>query len=271
MAKVSVDTTHRQYSDRQVTTLAEQAVQAAQRLPGVTSATVTSRMPFWGMELLSIVPEGDRLSPGQAGVRAISATVGDDYFATMDIPLVHGRPFRSIDTPDAPLVAIVNETLAKRYWPDRDAIGSRFRFAGDPQTWVQIVGVARDSKYLYVVEPTQEALYLSFRQRPSGAFVLLAGTDGESLSAVRPLRDIVRTLDPELPVFDAQTIEMFYAVRATGFLEIATEMVGGIGLMGTLLTMVGLYGLVSYSVARRTREIGIRMAVGATLLATCCA
>ncbi len=264
MAKVSVDTTHRQYSDRQVTALAEQAVQAAERLPGVTSATVTSRMPFWGMELVSIVPEGDRLSPGQAGVRAISATVGDDYFATMDIPLVRGRPFRSIDTLDAPLVAIVNETLAKRYWPDRDAVGSRFRFAGDPQTWVQIVGVARDSKYFYIVEPTQEALYLSFRQRPSGAFVLLAGTDGESLSAVRPLRDIVRTLDPELPVFDAQTIEMFYAVRATGFLEIATEMVGGIGLMGTLLTMVGLYGLVSYSVARRTREIGIRMAVGAT-------
>ena len=264
MAKVSVDTGHRQYSDSQTTALVEQAVQAARRLPGVTSATVTSRMPLWGVETISIVPEGDHMLDGQGGVRTIVASVDDDYFATMEIPVLRGRGFRPTDTIEAPRVAIVNETLARRYWPGRDAVGSRFRLGGDAQSWVQVVGVARDSKYFYVVEPAQEALYLPFRQEPRGTIVVLAATAGDSLSTVRPLREIVRTLDPELPIAEAQTIEAFYAARATGFLKIATEMVGGIGLMGTALTMVGLYGLVSFSVARRTREIGIRMAIGAT-------
>ncbi len=264
IAKVSVDTGYRQYSDGQTTALVEQALQAARRLPGVTSATVTSRMPLWGVETIWIVPEGDHMLDGQGGVRTIVASVDDDYFATMEIPLVRGRGFRRTDTIEAPRVAIVNETLARRYWPGRDAVGSRFRLSGDAQTWVQVVGVARDSKYFYIVEPAQEAMYLPYRQAPRGTIVLLAATTGDSLSTVRPLREIVRALDPELPLSEAQTIEAFYAARATGFLKIATEMVGGIGLMGTALTMVGLYGLVSFSVARRTREIGIRMAIGAT-------
>jgi len=264
VAKISVDTAYRRYDNSQTTAFIERALAEARRLPAVTSATMISAMPLWGLETASIVPEGYRMPDGQAGVRPIAASIEEEYFDTMGIPVLRGRPFRATDTRDATRVAIVNETLARRYWPNRDAVGGRFRLGGDDGPWIEIVGVAKDSKYFYIVEPPQEAVYFPFRQAPRPGMVLLARTSGESVSVVGPLRDIVRGLDGELPVFEAQSIETFYAARATGFLKVATEMIGGIGLMGVMLTMVGLYGLVSYSVSRRTREIGIRIAIGAT-------
>ena len=108
------------------------------------------------------------------------------------------------------------------------------------------------------------AVYFPYRQRPQGSMVLLAQTAGESAAVVELLREIVNGLDRDLPTFEAQTIETFYESRGIGFLRTATELIGALGMIGMLLTMVGLYGLVSYSVSRRTREIGIRIAIGAT-------
>jgi putative ABC transport system permease protein len=264
VAKISVDTAHRQYNLRESTAFFERALVAARRLPAVTSATVVSWMPLWGLETAAIVPEGYQIPEGQQGVRPIVASIDEDYFDTLDIPILAGRSFRPTDTADAPRVAIVNETLARKYWPDRSAVGRRFRLGGEDGPWVEIVGVASNSKYFYAIEPPQEAMYLPFRQDPHGAMVMLAKTSGESLALIPPLRDIVRALDSELPVYDAQTVETFYNARATNFLKMATQMIGGLGMMGMLLTMVGLYGLVSHAVSRRTREIGIRMAIGAT-------
>src|SRR5688572_19519890 len=166
MAKVSVDTAHRQYSDEQATALLESALDRARRLPGVTSAGATTRMPLWGIDSISIVPEGRQLLEREGGVKAIVARVDDGYFETMGIPIVRGRGFQRTDAAGGPAVAIVNETLARRYWPQRDAVGSRFHAVGDAGDWVQIVGVARDSRHFYIVEPPQEALYLPFRQSP---------------------------------------------------------------------------------------------------------
>src|SRR5688572_22787914 len=264
IAKISVDLAYRRYDDRQGVAFVERALSEARALPMVTSATVTSTMPLWGLETASILPEGHRQVAGQPPIQPIVASIGEDYFETMGIPLESGRDFAVTDTAESSRVAIVNETLARHYWPDGNAIGKRFRRAVDDESWVEIVGIARDSKVFYVVEPPQDAVYFPFRQEARGLMVFLARTSGESLAGVGPLRDIVHELDAELPVFEAQTIETFYASRATGFLTVATEMIGGMSLMGMLLTMVGLYGLVSYSVSRRTREIGIRMAIGAT-------
>ena len=264
MAKISIDTAHLRYDGPRQVEFVERALQAARALPMVRSGSVTSTMPLWGFETASIVPEGYQSAAGEPPVQPIVASVDEDYFQTMEIPLVRGRAFRVTDTADAGRVAIINETMARRYWPGEDAVGKRFRRAPDEGDWIEIVGVARDSKVFYIVEPPQDAVYFPFRQEPRPLMVILAATSGPSVAAVDPLRNVVRAIDRELPVFEAQTVETFYAARATGFLTVATEMIGGLGVMGMALTMVGLYGLVSYSVSRRTREIGIRMAIGAT-------
>jgi len=132
------------------------------------------------------------------------------------------------------------------------------------QPLVEIVGIAKASAYGYFAEPPQDMVYFPFRQVPRGNMALLAQSTADSVSLVAPLRDMVRSLDAGVPVYDAQTIEMFYAARVTTIGTVMTRLVGGMGVMGVILTMVGLYGLVSYSVSRRTREIGIRVAIGAT-------
>ena len=130
--------------------------------------------------------------------------------------------------------------------------------------WVEIVGIARSGFYLYFAEPPQDMVYFPFRQVPRGNMVLLAQSAADSASLLAPLRAMVQTLDPSVPAYDAQTIEAFYAARVTSIGTVMTRLIAGMGLMGVSLTMVGLYGLVAYTVSRRTREIGIRVAIGAT-------
>jgi ABC-type antimicrobial peptide transport system permease subunit len=161
-------------------------------------------------------------------------------------------------------VAIVNEVVAARYWPGQDAIGHRFRLKDARGPWVEVVGVAKLSTYVYTGERPFEVVYFPFRQEPRGAMMLLAQTSGDSRDLIDPLREIVRRMDPDVPISDAQTMERFYEVRATSINGIAVSLIGGLGFMGLILAMVGLYGLVSYAVGRRTREIGVRIAVGAS-------
>jgi hypothetical protein len=242
---------------------ATRVLEETRRLPDSANAALVSWMPLWGFEQIPIAPEGIPLTPDRPGVRVVVASVSEDYFATMGIAITDGRPFADTDAPDAPRVAVINETLARRHWPDRSPIGRRFR-PGSSSEFVEIVGVASDAKYLFVLERQQGAVYFPFRQVPRSSMVVLAATSGPSLPKVAPLRDAVRRIDPELPVFDAQTIETFYEARATGMVRVVAQLIGGLGVIGVLLTMAGLYGLVSYAVASRTREIGIRMAAGAT-------
>jgi putative ABC transport system permease protein len=264
IAKLSIDTAHRQYDRQQAAAFFDRAVDEIRRIPQVTSATATSAMPFWSAEMVAIVPEGAPPATAPRPARAVIASVDEAFFSTMDVRIVEGRPFQRTDDADAAPVAIVNETIARRYWPGGDAVGKRFRIAADTGPLLEVIGVATDAKYLYIVEPPQEALYVPFRQEPRGSMVLLARTAGDSLAAIEPMRAVIGRLDADMPVYDAQTMETFYAARGTGLIGVATEMITSLGVMGTMLTMVGLYGLVSYSVSRRTREIGIRIAIGAT-------
>src|SRR5262249_41981594 len=129
---------------------------------------------------------------------------------------------------------------------------------------VTVVGVVSTTTLSYPGELPLSGIYFPYRQRPLGQMVLVASTPGESAELLRPLQDLVHRLEHGVPVVDAQTIEAFYGERVTGFGTVMVRLVTGMGVMGLLLTMVGLYGLVSYSVSRRTREIGIRIAIGAS-------
>jgi putative ABC transport system permease protein len=247
----------------------ERALDGARQLAGVTHAAVTSSMPLFSWESTLIIPEGYNLPEGQTSVRSYTNSIDETYFATMEIPILSGRGFTIADGPGAQRVAIVNETFARHYWPGADPIGKRFFVDGEPgnerpRSWVEVVGVARTSAYGYFAEPPQDLIYFPFRQMPRGSMVLLARSTGESAAQLTPLRDLANGLDAAVPAYDAQTIETFYAARVTTIGRVMTRLMGGMGLMGLTLTMVGLYGLVSYSVSRRTKEIGIRVAIGAT-------
>jgi predicted permease len=235
----------------------------ARDAPGVKSAALASATPILFPDISRIAPEGHPFAAGQESASVYSCTVDEYYFETLNLRILRGRGFRATDTADASNVAVVNETLAQHYWPGQDPLGKRFRMDSANGPWVEIVGVARNSRYLFIGEPPTDFVYFPYRQHPAQRMILMAESIGDSASLLTPLREMVRRLDPNMPVYDVQTMEDFYYARATSVAEVTVEIVGGMGLMGIGLALAGLYGLISYAVSRRTREIGIRMAVGA--------
>ena len=212
---------------------------------------------------MSILPEGFQIPKGQENPSIFGSTVDEHYFDTMDLSVVRGRGFRASDTAGSPRVAVVNEQLAKHYWPDRDSIGKRFRLDSSDGPWVEIVGVAKITKYLWIAESPMDFLYLPLAQHPQAQMTLLAQSLGDAANLAQPLRQMVRELDVNQPVFDVRTFDDFYHYRAVGQPNVVIQTVGMMGLMGLVLALIGLYGLVSYAATRRSREIGIRMAIGA--------
>lgn len=264
IAKITIDTNQARYSVADARRFFERALERARALPGVGSASLTTIMPLFGFEFAAIVPEGFHVPEGQTSLRTMASSVDEHYFDTMEIPVLAGRSFLPSDTADARRVAIVNDTFAKHYWPNEDAVGKRFQLSSARGPWVDVVGVVRTGRYGYSGEPPQDFVYFPFRQEMRGLVVLLAATNGESASVVPALREMIRDLDAAVPTTDAQTIEWFYAARTTTIANVLLSLVAGMGVMGMTLTLVGLYGLVSYGVSRRTREMGIRIAIGAT-------
>jgi putative ABC transport system permease protein len=262
-AKITLDAGSRR-SPAAVVRFYDEALAAVRRLPGVTSVSVTSAMPLFSFQPGTLVPEGYDLPPGQTGMDTYFNCVDEAYFSTLEIPLQRGRGFRVTDDADAPHVAIVNEVAARKYWPGKDPLGRRFRLADAGGQLVEVIGVAKTTKYHYFLEPAQEMVYLPFRQAPRSLMVLVAATASASATVVPLLAPAVALIDRNVTTSDAQTMEGFYAARTTMFSTLGLQLVGAMSLMGLILTTVGLYGLVSYAASRRTREIGIRIAIGAT-------
>jgi predicted permease len=242
----------------------EQLVERARNVPGVQSAALTRYMPMDGLPpSTTIVPEGFRFPPDVDAAVHASSAVDDQYFETLDLPIVKGRAFRSADTATSPRVAIVNEVLAERYWQGQDPIGKRFRVDGPSGPWVEIVGVAKASKVSFAIGNPYEFVYFPFRQRPMQTLFLLVHSTNDPSVLAATLREVVRSLNPDMPVGNVRTMEEQFRLRSTAILDVVTEMVMAMGAMGLALAIVGLYGLVAYGVSRRTREIGIRIAIGA--------
>jgi predicted permease len=210
-----------------------------------------------------LVPEGFQFAPGKDNATVLAARVDEQYFDTLGLTLLRGRNFSADDSFDRPRVAIVNQPFAQHYWPNQDPIGKRFQTLGDEKEWVQVVGLAKTSKYIFIAEAPVEFVYFPHRQKKLREMTLLAQSQGDAGALAAPLREMVRGLDPNMPIYNVRTMEQFYQMRAISIFRVLVSTVAGMGAMGLGLAIVGLYGLVSYAAARRTREIGIRMAIGA--------
>jgi predicted permease len=239
-------------------------VDQARTVPGVRSVSLARSIPYLpDQSRTSVVPEGYQLPKGQDSDSVISNNVDEHYFDTMNTAVIRGRAFTADDKDGSRRVAIVNQEFAKTYWPNQDAVGKRLRLNGPDGPWVEIVGLTETSKYLFIGEPPTQFIYLPFAQNPTTQMLLVVETVGDPAAIANPIRDLVQSLDSNQPVFNVRTLETFYQQRAVAVPVMIIVLVSAMGLIGLALALIGLYGLISYSVSRRTQEIGIRMAIGA--------
>jgi macrolide transport system ATP-binding/permease protein len=258
------DTSLVRYTEDQTRAFYRSLEDRARALPGVRSVTMTCYFPFtpdgFGK---TVIPEGYQFPKGRDTVRLAAAIVDENYFDTMKTAIIRGRGFTVDDKASARRVVVVNEEFAKRYWPKQDAVGKRLRLNDSNGPWVEVVGLTKTTKYLFVAEPPTEFLYLPFAQEQHSRMSLIVETYGDPAGIAPPLREVVRTIDANQPIYNVRTVSSLYEQRAISVAMTIMQVVATMGLLGLSLALVGLYGLIAYSVSRRTQEIGIRMAIGA--------
>jgi predicted permease len=265
MLMVKFDPRLLQYDEGQTSRFYKLLAERVRDTMGVERAGLTQTPPLSldNFGRVAFVPDGFQMPRDRENFTSTMDIIDEGFFETMKVPILRGRGFLASDTADTPRVAVVNEQFAKHYWPGADAPGKRIRLDSSTGTPVEIVGVAQTIKYRDSFDKQTDFVYMPLSQHPVARMVLLLRSSGDPLQMVRPVKDVVRTLDPNMPMLETRTYEDLYRYAAVDGPRVAVELVGSLGAVGLLLAIAGLYGLVAYNVTRRTREIGIRMAIGA--------